>query len=204
LINATGEIIAGHARVEAAKAIGLNQIPCIRVEHLSEAQERAYRLADNRLAELATWDSELLARELEDLTEIDLDFSIDATGFDTAEIETIIENGKGQWPDPADGEPPPAVDRPAVARAGDVWKLGPHRLLCGDAREARSFERLIDSEKAQVGFTDVDAVIRRWQDFTGKAAIHAATEMTFAEVERLLAPVRNHPSSENDEEADHV
>src|SRR5215469_16333615 len=106
LINATGEIIAGHARVEAAMAIGLNRIPCIRVEHLSKAQERDYRLADNRLAEVAAWDSDLLAKELEDLTEIDLDFSIDATGFDTAEIDQILQKRKGRRPDPADAEPP--------------------------------------------------------------------------------------------------
>jgi hypothetical protein len=93
------------------------------------------------------------------------------------------------------------VDRPAVARAGDLWQLGPHRLFCGDAREARSLDWPIDSEKAQVGFLDVDTAIRRWQDFTGKPAIHAETGMTFAELERSLAPVLS--PSEDDEGADH-
>src|SRR5437868_10204923 len=96
LINANGEIIAGHARIEAAKALGLDRVPCIRVEHLTNAQERAYRLADNRLAELAVWDSDLLAKELEALTEMDLDFSIEVTGFNTAEIDFIIDEGKSK------------------------------------------------------------------------------------------------------------
>jgi DNA modification methylase len=155
LINANAEIIAGHARVEAAKALGLKRIPCIRVEHLSKAQEKAYRLADNRLAELATWDHDLLAKELQVLTEMDLDFSIEDIGFNTAEFDLIIEgDDRKQRPDPADEVPPPVVDRPAVAQAGDLWQLGPHGLFCGDARDARSFERLMGAEKAQIGFAD--------------------------------------------------
>ena len=155
LINANSEILAGHAQVEAAKAIGLDRIPCIRVEHLSKAQERAFRLADNRLAELATWDSDLLATELQVLTNMDLDFSVEVTGFDTAEIDLIIEEGeRKQRPDPADEVPPLVVDRPAVTLPGDLWRLGPHRLFCGDARDARSIERLMGTEKAQTVFTD--------------------------------------------------
>ena len=161
LLNADREIIAGHARVEAAKALGLDRIPCIRVEHLSKVQERAYRLADNRLADLATWDPDLLASELQVLTEIDLDFSIEVTGFDTAEIDLIIEEGeRKQRPDPADEVPLLVVDRPAVAQAGDLWQLGPHRLLCGDARDARSFERLMSGEKAQIVFADPPTTYR--------------------------------------------
>jgi ParB-like chromosome segregation protein Spo0J len=153
IVNASGEIIAGHARVEAAKAIGLDRIPCIRVENLSKAQERAYRLADNRLAELATWNADLLAKELEVLTDLDLDFSVEVTGFDTAGIDLIIDKGKTQRPDPAD-EVPREAGRPAVSHIGDLWQLGAHRLFCGDAREARSFERLMDREKAQLVFSD--------------------------------------------------
>ena len=81
----------GHARVEAAKALGINRIPCVTVEHLSKAQEKAYRLADNQLSELATWDFDLLAKELRVLTDIDVDFSIEVTGFDTAKIDLLIE-----------------------------------------------------------------------------------------------------------------
>src|SRR5947207_2257628 len=155
LINASGEIIAGHARIEAAKAVGLSRIPCIRVEHLSKAQETAYRLADNRLAELAAWDSDLLAKELEVLTDLGLDFSIEVTGFDTAEIDLILERGERQQRhDPADEVPPFMMDRPTVTQVGDLWQLGPHRLFCGDARDVRSFERLMGSEKAQTVFAD--------------------------------------------------
>ena len=155
LLNADCEIIAGHARVEAAKALGLERIPCIQVEHLSKVQERAYRLADNRLAELANWDPGLLASELQALTEIDLDFSIEDTGFNSAEIDLIIDEGeRKQRRDPADDVPALVVDRPAVAQAGDLWHLGSHRVLCGDARDARSFERLLSGEKAQLVFAD--------------------------------------------------
>jgi DNA modification methylase len=154
LINANDEIIAGHARIEAAKVLGLDRVPCIRVEHLSNAQERTYRLADNRLAELAAWDSDLLAKELEVLTDLDLDFSIEVTGFDTAEIDLIIEKGASQRPDPADDVPSLVVDRPAVTQLEDLWQLGAHRLFCGDARDARSFERLLGGEKAQIVFAD--------------------------------------------------
>jgi hypothetical protein len=86
---------------------------------------------------------------------MELDFSIEVTGFDTAEIDFLIESGERKpRPDPADDVPAPVVDRPAVARAGDLWQLGPHRLFCGDARDARSLERLMGGEKARMVFAD--------------------------------------------------
>jgi DNA modification methylase len=155
LINATGVIVAGHARVQAAKILELDRIPCIRVEHLSDAQQRAYRLADNRLAEAATWDSDLLSQELRALAELDLDFSIESTGFDTAEIDLILEESEQKrTADPADTVPPLATGRPAIARLGDLWVLGKNKLFCGDAREAGSYRRLMNGDEAQIVFAD--------------------------------------------------
>ncbi len=95
LIDDGGGIIAGHGRVEAAKLLGIEKVPVIRLDHLSEAQKRAYIVADNRLAELAGWDEELLAVELQYLSTLDLDFDVEITGFETAEIDILIENFAG-------------------------------------------------------------------------------------------------------------
>ena len=97
LVDERGQVMAGHARLEAAKRLGLSQVPTIRIGDLNEAQKRAYLIADNRLAELSGWDEELLAIELQTLTTIDLDFDIEITGFETAEIDTLIAglNGAG-------------------------------------------------------------------------------------------------------------
>ena len=144
LIDRDGEIIAGHGRVAAAKKIGLETVPCVRLEHLSEAQKRAYILADNRLAEKAGWDREILAIELQHLTEIDVDFDVTVTGFEMAEVDLLL--GAGDKPDaksdPADTVPTVA-DGPAVTRSGDVWQIGRHRLICGDALAPETYTQLL-------------------------------------------------------------
>ena len=138
LIDRDGEIIAGHGRVEAAKKLGLDTVPCVRLEHLTEAQKRAYILADNQLAEKAGWDREILAIELQHLTTIDLDFDVTLTGFEMAEIDLLL--GAGQdveaKADPADAVPEVETG-PAVTRLGDIWQIGRHRLICGDATRGR-------------------------------------------------------------------
>lgn len=132
LIDKDNGIVAGHGRVEAAKLLGLVTVPTIRLEHLTEAQKRAYILADNKLAEKAGWDREILAIELQNLMEIDLDFDISATGFELPEIDVLIEGleTKPSKADPADEVP--TIEGPAVTRLGDIWHIGPHRLICGD------------------------------------------------------------------------
>ena len=154
LIDKDGVIIAGHGRVAAAKTLGLETVPVIRLEHMSEAQKRAYILADNKLAEKAGWDTEILAIELQNLMEFDLDFDVSITGFDMPEIDVLIAglDAKPSKPDPADAVPEVA-DR-AVTRLGDVWQIGPHRLICGDSLKPETYERLLDGEKAQMVFTD--------------------------------------------------
>ncbi len=139
LIDASDGIIAGHGRVEAAKILGLESIPTIRLDHLTEDQKRAYIIADNRLAELAGWDDETLAIELQHLTEIDLDFDVEITGFETAEIDLLIESlATAEDNDPADEPPEFDADAPAVSRPGDLWVLGRQRLLCAEARNSES------------------------------------------------------------------
>jgi DNA modification methylase len=154
LIDKNNVIIAGHGRVEAAKLLGLETVPVIRLEHLSEAEIRAYMLADNKLAEEAGWDLEILANELQNLFENYPDLDIAVTGFDMPEIDVLISNlnTSSQKPDPADTVP--EVTGPAITQLGDKWQIGPHRLICADATGPESYQRLLAGERAQMIFTD--------------------------------------------------
>ena len=129
LIDKDGGIIAGHGRVEAAKQLGLDTVPCLRLEHLSEDEKRAYILADNKLAEKAGWDADILAIELQHLTSLDLDFDVSVTGFEMPEIDVLLTNSADEGEsDPADIAPEPQPG-PAVSQPGDIWQIGPHRLI---------------------------------------------------------------------------
>lgn len=153
LVDAERTIIAGHARIEAARGLGIAEVPVLVAGDWSKAQVRAYRLADNRLAELAIWDDELLAIELSALIEID-EVPIDLLGWETAEIDLIVD-GEGKnikSADPADEIPePPAVP---VSRTGDLWLLGSHRLLCASSLEAVAWQLLMDGRLGAMAFTD--------------------------------------------------
>ena len=154
LVDDAKQIIAGHGRVEAAKLLGLEVVPTCLISHLSEAEKRAYILADNKLAENAGWDRELLAIELQGLIELDVD--IELTGFETAEIDLVLEEAREASGDPVgpeDKTPEPSPG-PAVTQTGDLWLLGNHRLLCGDARDNTAYERLLEGAKAEFVFTD--------------------------------------------------
>src|SRR5438128_6726870 len=130
LIDDAKQIIAGHGRVEAAKLLGIDAVPTCRLSHLSEADKRAYILADNRLAEKAGWDKELLAIELQGL--IDLDVEIELTGFEMPEIDLILEDAREANGASSGSEDnvPQCPSGPVVSQAGDLWALGKHRLLC--------------------------------------------------------------------------
>lgn len=154
LIDAEARIIAGHGRVEAAKQLGLTKIPTIRIEHMSDAQRRAYVIADNRLAELAGWDQDLLRLEFGDLLQLEPDFEIEITGFATAEIDRLIEGPVAPALDKADELPELPPDYRPVSVNGDLWLLGSHRLLCANAQERDSYTRLLGDEKAQMVFSD--------------------------------------------------
>ncbi len=153
LVDRDGQVIAGHGRIEAAKLLGMATVPVLRLEHMTEAEKRAYVIADNRLAELAGWDNDLLALELSAVAELDGDFDLALTGFDVAEIEALLnslESGEQQE------EEPVQIDEqaPVVSRVGDMWQLGDHALICGDATDPEVYRRLLDQEKAQMVFTD--------------------------------------------------
>ena len=134
LIDKDGGIIAGHGRVEAAKQLGLETVPCVRLDHLDDEQKRAYILADNKLAEKAGWDPEILKIELQHLTSLDLDFDVTITGFEMAEIDVLLSDAEPES-DPADDVPDVEHGR-AVTRLGDIWQIGGHRLICGDSTDA--------------------------------------------------------------------
>jgi DNA modification methylase len=154
LVDDAKQIIAGHGRVEAAKFLGIDAVPTCRLSHLSEADKRAYVLADNKLAEKAGWDRELLAIELQGLIELDVD--IELTGFEMAEIDLILEEAReasGEPGAPEDTVPEPSAG-PAVSQTGDLWLLGSHRLLCGDARDKAAYDQLLAGAKAEFVFTD--------------------------------------------------
>jgi len=155
LVDADDAIIAGHGRIEAAKQLGMEHVPTIRLDHLSDAETRAYIIADNRLAELAGWDREVLAIELQHLSALELDFDVEITGFETAEIDLLIAAIEvGADGDADDEVPDPAAGTEAVSRRGDLWLLGKHRLMCADAREPDGYDRLMDGAKARMVFTD--------------------------------------------------
>ena len=155
LIDAKSTVIAGHGRVRAAKQLGLDSVPTIQLEHLTEEQVRAYVIADNRLAECAGWDRDLLAIELQGLAEIDLDFDLEVIGFETAEIDLLIGEATTEIePDPADAWSGIDPEAPIVSRPGDLWEIGPHRLLCADALDGSAYARLLEGRKAQLVFVD--------------------------------------------------
>jgi len=148
LVDDTNEIIAGHGRVKAAELLEIAQVPTVRLSHLSEVEKRAYVLADNRLAEKAGWDREIVVTELQHL--LDVGFDVDLTGFSTADIDLFMED----FTEAAAEDETPTYKEPAVSRPGDLWSLGKHLLLRGDAREAASYQSLMGNERAEFVFTD--------------------------------------------------
>ena len=153
LIDGSNGIIAGHGRVEAAKLLGMADIPTVCAGHLTPAQVRAYVIADNRLAELAGWDRKLLALELQELS-VELNFDVAITGFETADVDILIGELSEEAPDEADAVPEIDRTRPAISQPGDLWRIGDHTLLCGNALDGESYKRLLGSAKAQLVFTD--------------------------------------------------
>lgn len=193
LIDKAGTIIAGHGRVEAAKKLGMDAVPCLRLEHLSEVQKRAYILADNKLAEKAGWDREILRIELQHLTTLDLDFDVTITGFEMAEIDVLL--GEAEVKADAADVVPPLADGPAVTRLGDLWQIGAHRLICGDATDLETSARLLDGERAQMVFTDPPYNVKIDGHVSGLGAVKhrefafASGEMTGAEFTAFLERV---------------
>jgi ParB-like chromosome segregation protein Spo0J len=195
LIDQLDNVIAGHGRLLACALTAVDHVPVIRLAHLTATQAKAFSLADNRLTEISTWNDHLLAEVLGELAVLDLDFSIEATGFSTGEIDLRIESlsaEQEQATDPADELPQPP-DHPAVSAAGDLWTLGRHRVLCGDALDATAYEKLMDARTAQVVFADPPYNVPIHGHVSGNGAIRhrefamASGEMTAGQFTHFLA-----------------
>jgi DNA modification methylase len=154
LIDENGVILAGHGRYEAALLLDLQEVPVIVVAGLSDAEKRALALADNKIAANAGWDRTVLAAELGELAVLlpECDLNIEITGFETAEIDTLMGDLVDREQDPADDIP--VLASQPVSHSGDLWMLGKHRLICGDARQARDVSKLMGGDCAAMAFTD--------------------------------------------------
>jgi hypothetical protein len=197
LIDEEGNIIAGHGRFEALKLLGGKEVPTICLADMTEAEKHAYVLADNKLAERAGWDSELVALELAYISKLDVDFDVTLTGFETPEIDLLLGTTK------ATGTPEeawPAIDpsKPTVTRLHDLWLLGPHRVLCADATMADSFSHLLEDKRAQVVFTnpsyDVPSRgnVSALESVVHRAFIRAAGDMSEAQFIAFFKTVFTH------------
>lgn len=181
LIDDNRMILAGHGRVLAAQQMGLDRVPCLLVSSLSAAEKRAYILADNKLAQNAGWDEELLAEELKFLLDESENIDISLTGFSIAEVDMIIEPG-GTAPqadmEREDAVPARADGAPAITQVGDIWQLGNHRLVCGDARDKAIYDVLMldpikgESELADMVFTDPPYNVPIDGHVCGSGAVH--------------------------------
>jgi DNA modification methylase len=183
LVDKDNGIIAGHGRVEAARREGLTEVPCVRIEHLTEAQKKAYILADNRLALDAGWDMDILKVELEELKE--LDFDIDLTGFSDEELSDIF--GEGELEAVEDDYNVELPETPKT-QLGDIYQLGRHRLMCGDSTDKATVEKLMDGNKADMVFTDPPYNVA-FNGRSGKFDVIENDDMPEADFDRFIASV---------------
>ena len=169
LIDENNVLIAGHGRLLASKHLQIKEIPAIRLTHLTESQKKAYRIADNKLTENGAWDTDLLKIEFEEIQKLNLDLNLDITGFDNQEIDLLFNP-----PPPADNKLnkiPYIPEKEIVSKAGDIWQLGSHRIICGDALERITFERLLQDKHAAMVFTDPPCNVKINGHVCGNGAI---------------------------------
>jgi DNA modification methylase len=192
LIDADFKVIAGHGRVLACQLLGRSEVPTICLDHLTEAQKRAFMIADNRLTENSIWDDKLLAEHLRELSEIELDFDLEITGFDVAEIDFRIQQ-LTEEKDEADALP--TSSGPGVTRGGDLWLLGEHRVLCANALDVDAYRVLLGLDKAATIFTDPPYNLRIENNVSGLGKVKhrnfpmATGEMSEAEFTLFLSKV---------------
>ena len=187
LVDEDQKVIAGNARLDAAVQLGLPLVPVVALSHLTRAQKRAFVIAENQLATLSGWDKEVLRIEFEELSALDLDFSLETTGFVEPQIDAIMFGRKGVS---AADKHPPLPTEPA-SRLGDLWLLGEHRLLCGDSTSPDSLAALLNGEQARAVFTDAPYNCRVQGHVTGNSAhgefVMASGEMTEEAFTEFLA-----------------
>src|SRR5208282_88252 len=188
LVDRTLRVVAGHGRLLAARELGWREVPTILLDHLSEAKTRAFMIADNRLAESSAWNDALLVAQLKEISLAEPDFVIEATGFELGEIELRLgaapRGARKRTPRAAPKPAPPPRDMPTVARPGEWWLLGRHRVGCGNLSAAVD-AILADEESTVVVLAAnpaaADAIIRRWEARTGGTARHMASGRPFAD-----------------------
>jgi len=196
IVDGGDNIIAGHGRIEAAKALGLDQVPTVQLDRLTDAQVKALRLADNKLALGAEWDWELVAEEMESLAV--LDFELELTGFSQAEIDLNLDAIRES--DPGERTPEdetPSLGEAAISRRGDLWALGRHLVMCGDARSADDVGRLMGGRQADLIFTDPPYNVPIDGHARGRGIRHrdfdmAVGEMSKAQFTAFLAETLGH------------
>ncbi|HSC56105.1 MAG TPA: DNA methyltransferase [Nitrospira sp.] len=178
------QIIAGHGRYEAAKQLGIDTVPAIRLSHLSPTEVRAYVIADNRLAEKAGWDREMLQAELQGLLALDID--IELTGFEAPDLDALMDEAREALGMEADEDRVPlGCDGPTVARQGQLWLLGNHRLYCGDARTQASYDALFEGSKAAMVIGDAPYNVKIANNVSGNGRIvHGEFQMASGEMSK--------------------
>ena len=187
LIDGEGGIIAGHGRVMAARKLGMDKVPCIRLAHLTEAQRRAYVIADNKLALNAGWDEQMLALEFKDLQDLGVD--IELTGFSIGDVDELLAELDATPEGATDADETPPVQAEAVSKPGDVWVLGKHRIMCGDSTDVGAVAVLMDGKKAVLMQTDPPygvAYVKNAHS-KGQSTAHADIENDDLDGEKLQA-----------------
>jgi hypothetical protein len=171
LVDGDNNILAGHGRVEAARLLKLEAIPVIRLDHLTPLERRAYLLADNRIALSSSWDAELLATEIQTL--MNEGFEITDAGFAISEVDDILLAAEEARPSPSQerADRIPDVEEETVTRSGDIWELGRHRLVCGDARDPAAYQALLGDERADLVLTDPPYNVRIEGNVSGRGAV---------------------------------
>lgn len=197
LVDPNLNVIAGHGRVMACRELGWTEVPTICLDHLTPAQAKAYVIADNRLTENSTWDDQLLAESLKELSVLNLDFSLEVTGFEMAEIDLRIEQQEEADKDVEDQVDLPQPNAVAVSRLGDLWQLGHHRILCGNALIATDYDILLAGSQANAVFTDPPYNVKIDGHVAGKGRVQhrefamAAGEMSIDQFTAFLGKVCN-------------
>jgi hypothetical protein len=210
VVDANLSVIAGHGRLLACQQLDWTEVPTVRLDHLTPAQAKAFQIADNRLTEISTWDDRLLGEQLKEMSEVELDFSLEVTGFEVAEIDLRIEelSETDAEADPADDVPTPSSGTP-VTRPGDLWFLGKHRVHCGSALEASAYATLMNRQTAGMIFTDPPFNVPIAGHASGLGAVRhqdfvmASGEMDEAEFTAFLSTACKHMATHSVDGAIH-
>jgi DNA modification methylase len=204
LIDDEQKVIAGHGRLLAARRLGWDTVPAIRLSHLTEAQRMAFLIADNRLTENSAWDERMLGEQLKILSDLELDFDLDAIGFEVPEIDLLID-GLSTLPEADPDDCLPEISGSAVTVVGDIWQLGKHRVLCESSLVSANYERLMDGAKADLVITDPPYNVVIDGHATGNGSIHhrefgmASGEMSSSEftdfLRKAMTAARDHSTN---------